>query len=276
LPFLSIVLPVRNEKEHLGAVLEQLRSQDYPHDRFEILVANGKSVDGTGEVVESFGKNTSISVRLIQNPKQLSSAGRNVGTYAARGEYIFYLDGHCVIPNKSMLRDAITLFEKTGADCLCRPQPLTIEGNAHLQKVIAHSRATAFGHGRDSTIYNMEYEGPINPTSAGALYRRSVFAKVGFYDENFDACEDVEFNYRVFQSGLKSWISPRLAVFYHPRNSLVSLWKQMVRYGRGRYRFITKHPDAITIGQLIPQRFFSVSWSAYPLPFCPKRFWRFF
>jgi len=154
-----------------------------------------------------------------------------------------------------MLRDAVALFEDTGCDCLCRPQPLTVVGNSPFQQAVAHTRASILGHGTDSTIYDTDFEGSVNPTSAGALYRRQVFSKVGYYDEAFDACEDVEFNYRVSKSGLKSWISPKLTVFYHPRASIRGLWKQMIRYGRGRCRFVSKHPDALSKGQLIPAVF---------------------
>jgi cellulose synthase/poly-beta-1,6-N-acetylglucosamine synthase-like glycosyltransferase len=111
------------------------------------------------------------------------------------------------------------------------------------------------GHGADSTIYNTRYEGPVDPSSAGAMYRRSVFEKIGYYDEGFDACEDVEFNKRVLKAGLKSYTSPGLTIFYRPRDSFSSLWKQMIRYGRGRCRLIRKHPDAFTISQIIPAGF---------------------
>jgi succinoglycan biosynthesis protein ExoA len=255
LPFVSIVIPVRNEERHLGAVLAHLQLQDYPQSRFEIIVVDGDSTDGTREVVENFQRTSLTAVRLLHNPMRLSSAGRNVGARVARGEYIFFIDGHCVIPSKSMLSDAVLLFENTGCDCLCRPQPLTVDGIGRIQAVVAHARGTAFGHGTDSTIYNTEYEGPIEPMSAGALYRKSVFSKIGYYDESFDACEDVEFNFRVFKAGLKSWISPKLTVLYHPRGSFNGLWKQMMRYGRGRCRLVCKHPDALTFGQLVPALF---------------------
>ena len=75
------------------------------------------------------------------------------------------------------------------------------------------------------------------------------------YDEELDACEDVEFNYRVWRKGLRSYISPTLAIYYHARKTLPGLWKQMIRYGRGRYRFIRKHSNAISIAQLLPSTF---------------------
>lgn len=261
LPFLSIVMPVRNEERHIGRVLSQLESQDYPHDRYEILVADGNSSDGTAKAVEAFGRSSSISVRLLENPAQLSSAGRNVGARNSSGEFVIYLDGHCDIPNVSMLRDAVDLFTTTGADCLCRPQPLHMSGNTNFQNVVANVRATALGHGVDSTIYTEDWEGPVNPSSSGACYRRSVFGRIGDYDESFDACEDVEFNFRVFQAGLSSYFSPRLKVLYQPRPTLRSLWRQMTRYGRGRYHLVRKHPRAFSFAQLLPALF--LIWFAF-------------
>jgi succinoglycan biosynthesis protein ExoA len=255
LPFISVVIPVRNEEGHLGAVLESLEAQDYPSDRYEILVADGDSTDGTSRVVEKIASSSATRVKLLSNVRRWSSAGRNVGVRHSSGELIVFIDGHCYIPSGTLLRDTAATFEKTGADCLCRPQPLNMEGNSFFQDAVAHARATSLGHGRDSTIYDTKFEGPVNPCSAGAMYRRTVFERVGFYDESFDAAEDVEFNYRVFKSGLVSYISPRLEIRYQPRASLGALWRQMMRYGRGRFRLIRKHHEAFSPSQLAPAAF---------------------
>ncbi len=251
-PFLSIVIPVRNEQAHIGDVLSALVAQEYPADRLEILVVDGNSTDRTGEVVREFSKKTAVAVHYLENPAQLSSAGRNVGARSARGQFVFFIDGHCEIPSRTMLRDAVDLFHKYNADCLCRPQPLTSAGNTLFQDVLAHARATPLGHGRDSTIFSLDQEGPVNPMSAGALYRRGVFDRIGYYDETFDACEDVEFNYRVWKAGMVSIISPKITVLYRPRTGLRPLARQLMRYGRGRCRLVRKHEDALTIGQIIP------------------------
>jgi len=74
-------------------------------------------------------------------------------------------------------------------------------------------------------------------------------------DEQFDACEDVEFNYRVEQAGMTCYTSPKLTIQYYPRENLRALWRQMVRYGEGRFLFIRKHPKALTGNRLIPVGF---------------------
>jgi len=251
-PFLSVVIPVRNEEAHLGAVLNELEAQDYPRDRFEVLVADGNSTDGTTDVVEAFAKRSPVSTRLFSNPAQRSSAGRNVGARNARGEYVIFIDGHCHLSSRTLLRDIADLFARTGADCLCRPQPLKMSGNTLFQDVVAHVRATPLGHGRGSMIYATDFEGRVNPFSSGAIYRRTVFDRIGYYDERFDASEDVEFNHRVHQAGMVSYSSPKLAAMYRPREDMGSLWKQMIRYGRGRVRLVRKHRDAFSLGQIVP------------------------
>ena len=253
--FVSIVIPARNEEAHLGDLLQDLLAQDFPPDRYEIIVTDGNSMDRTAQIVEEFAACARPRIALLRNPKQLSSAGRNLGVQSARGDVILFIDGHCRVPNSRLLRDTVEIFERTGADCLCRPQPLAIPGNTWFQDVIAHARSTFIGHGLDSTIYATNLQGFADPVSSGAVYKRSVFERVGLYDEQFDACEDVEFNYRVQQAGLLSYLSSSLTVQYRPRTSLSGLFYQLFRYGRGRMRFVRKHADAISISQLVPPAF---------------------
>jgi glycosyltransferase involved in cell wall biosynthesis/GT2 family glycosyltransferase len=248
-PFISVVLPVRNEAACIGSVLDGLLAQDYPEKRFELLVVDGFSSDGTGEIVLRCAQGSPVSIQLLQNPKRWSSAGRNIGITASRGEFVAFVDGHCEIVSRNLLRDIASLFSETGADCLCRPQPLAALGGKTAE-IIAAARASFFGHAADSTIFDTYSERFLNPTSSGAIYRRRVFEQVGHFDESFDACEDLEFNYRVNRAGLVAYSSPRLMVAYQARTTYSSLWKQMTRYGRGRFRFMCKHPDAITSTQL--------------------------
>ena len=86
-------------------------------------------------------------------------------------------------------------------------------------------------------------------------YRRSVFDTLGLFDESFDACEDVEFNHRVDQAGLRCFFTPKIAVNYHPRSSLRSLYRQMARYGSGRMRLLRKHPETFSVPGFVPAGF---------------------
>ncbi len=239
--FVSVVIPVLNEGRSLEAVVRALVDQDYPTDRFEVLVVDGGSTDETLAVASRLSLAHS-NVSVLHNPGRLSSAGRNVGARAARGDVIMFVDGHCEIPNQSLLRGLCLLFRRTGADVMCRPQPLQIAGLSATRQAIALARASWLGHNPASLIFDQNEEGFVDPESSGAAYTRRVFERIGFFDESFDACEDVDFNLRARESGLKAFTSPLLTIRYTPRDSLGALFRQMVRYGAGRGRLFAKHP----------------------------------
>mgnify|MGYP001358316240 CR=1 FL=1 len=50
LPFITVVVPARNERRFIGDTLGQLLAQDYPREQLEILVCDGMSDDGTREI----------------------------------------------------------------------------------------------------------------------------------------------------------------------------------------------------------------------------------
>ena len=252
-PFITVVMPVYNEGRFIEQTLRQLLAQEYPTDRYEILVADGMSTDTTPEIVRRLA-NEYPQIRLLDNPKRKSSAGRNVGFQNGSGEYFLVVDGHCYIPNKQLLTSVADCFRTSGADCLGRPQPLDPPDLTPFQQAVALARGSRLGHGGDSLIYS-DYEGFCSPVSNGAAYARQVFDKVGYVDEQFDACEDVEFNYRIEQAGMTCYTSPKLKIQYYPRENLRALWRQMVRSGEGRFRFVRRHPEALTNTQIIPAGF---------------------
>lgn len=246
-------MPVRNEQRFIDRTLKELLSQDYPKDRYEIIVVDGESTDKTPDIVKNIAS-AHPNVLLVHNPKRRSSAGRNIGFKMGKGDIFLVIDGHCWIGHNQLLKNIVKCFEKSGADCLGRPQSLDPPDITDFQKAVSLARASRIGHGGDSLIYS-DFEGFASPVSNGAVYKRHIFEKIGYVDETFDACEDVDFNYRVERAGFKSYMSPSIAVKYYPRENLSSFWKQMIRYGKGRYRFLAKHPETFSLSGIIPALF---------------------
>jgi succinoglycan biosynthesis protein ExoA len=249
-PFITVIVPVRDEARFIAGTIGQLVAQDYPADRFEILVVDGRSSDATRAIAESLAAKHR-QVRVLDNPGRLSSAARNVGLGAARGELILVVDGHCQLDGRDHLGNVAAAFRRSGADCLGRPQPLDVTEATLLQRAIAAARSSWLGHHPDSFIYSSE-ERIVPAKSVAVAYRREIFDRVGGFDERFDACEDVELNHRVDRAGLRCFFTPAVRVRYFPRSSLRGLFRQMARYGRGRVRLLRKHPETFTPGGFIP------------------------
>lgn len=252
-PFISVIVPVRNEERFIRTTVESLVTQEYNPKRFEVLVIDGCSTDATRDTVQSM-RNRYSNLRLLDNPRFLSSAGRNVGVRVSRGDIVVIVDGHCEIEDVHYLRHLADAFARSEADCVGRPQPLDVSQATTLQKAIAAARSSPLGHHPDSHIYS-DREGFVPPQSVAIAYRRSVFHQIGLFDESFDACEDVEFNHRLDRARMRCFFTPKVAVRYVPRSSLSGLFRQMVRYGRGRVRLLRKHPDTFSVSGFMPAFF---------------------
>jgi len=248
LPYLSVILSVRNERKMLPGLIDQLLEQSYPPELYEILVVDGGSTDGTADLVRRRYSDRRVRVRVLDNPKRSVSAGRNAGIRAASGDAMVFLSGHCTIPSKNLLADTAEILETTGAGCLCRPQPLLAPADTRMGEAIARARSSRLGRAPCTE----EIAGFVDPPCSGGTYLKSVFEQVGLFDESFDACAGVEFNERVRQAGIRAYNDPRLTVCEQPPQKLRGLLREMFRYGRGASHFMRKHPDCATVADIAP------------------------
>ncbi len=250
MPSVTVIVPVRNEARSIEQTLRSLLTQDFPRERYEVVVADGASTDGTVPVVRRLqGEFPNLS--LVFNPGRFSSAGRNTALRHSTKDVAVVVDGHCHVPDRNYLRNLVTAFETSGADCLGRPQPLDAANPSAFQRAVSAARASRLGHNPESDIYSDEAKF-VTPQSTAVAYTRKVFHAVGPFDSRFDACEDVEFNQRVHDAGLTCYFSPDVKIAYHPRGSFAGLFYQLARYGMGRARLAGKHPHSLTLPALVP------------------------
>jgi succinoglycan biosynthesis protein ExoA len=250
MPTVTVIVPVRNEARSIEHTLRSLLTQDFPRSEFEVIVADGCSTDQTVPIVRRL-QSEYPNLKLLYNPGRLSSAARNLGVRHMAGDFAVVVDGHCHIPDRNYLRNLVAAFNESGADCLGRPQPLDVPDPTPFQAAVAVARASRLGHNPSSDIYS-DVPKFVAPQSTAVAYRRSVFHRVGLFDETFDACEDVEFNHRVHEAGLRCYFTPAVKIIYHPRTTLKALFVQLGRYGSGRARLAAKHPRSLTLPAVIP------------------------
>lgn len=252
----SVIVPVRNEATAIEPALRTLLTQDFPPERFEVIVADGGSEDATVPIVRRL-QGEFPNLKLVFNPGRLSSAGRNTAIRHATKDVTVIVDGHCTVPDRNYLRNVADAFAASGADSLGRPQPLDAPDPTPFQIAVSAARASRLGHNPDSDIFS-EQAKFVPPQNTAVAYSRNVFHRVGLFDEAFDACEDVEFNQRVDAAGLTCYFTPTVKVVYHPRATWRALFFQLGRYGRGRARLAFKTPRSLTLPALVPP-----AWAAW-------------
>jgi GT2 family glycosyltransferase len=270
MPSVSVIVPVRNESRSIEHTLRSLLTQDFPARDFEVIVADGASTDDTVPIIRRL-QGEFANLKLVFNCARLSSAGRNTAIRHATKDVVVIVDGHCHVPGRDYLKNLSAAFETSGADCLGRPQPLDVDDPTAFQKAVSVARSSRLGHNPESDIYSNEAKF-VPPQSTAVAYSRKVFATIGLFDQEFDACEDVDFNERVHAACLTCYFTPTVKIVYEPRASFRALFYQLGRYGGGRAKLACKHPRSLSIPALVPPLWALWAMFGALLTFCSDYF----
>lgn len=147
-PFVSVVIPCRNEKNHIRTCLSSLEKLDYPTDRLEIIIVDGLSDDNTRDILAAYASRIP-HLRLLDNPARITPAAMNIGIRAARGEYIVRMDAHSEFP-PTFLKDSINILAQSGADVVGGPVETCPGDTGLVAQAIALATSHAFGVGNSA------------------------------------------------------------------------------------------------------------------------------
>jgi succinoglycan biosynthesis protein ExoA len=246
IPLVSAVVPCRNEKDHIEAVIRTILAQEPPPGGFEVIVADGMSDDGTREVLSCFSE-SDPRLRVVDNPERIVSTGLNSAIHAAHGEVIVRMDAHTAYA-PDYIRQCFTALQETGADNV--GGPWVAKGENLVGQAVAAVSQSRFGTG-GARGHDPDYTGPVDTVYLGC-WPRSAFDRFGMFDEQLIRNQDDEFNLRLLRSGGKIWQSARIKSWYQPRKSLKALLQQQIQYGYWKVRVIQKHRMPASIRHLVP------------------------
>jgi succinoglycan biosynthesis protein ExoA len=245
-PTLSIVIPCRNEAAYIEPCVRSMLSQEPRPPRFEIIVADGMSDDGTRNVLRRLVQEDP-RVRMVDNPDQIVSTGLNAAIQAARGTTIIRIDAHTEYA-PDYLQQCVDVLRETGADNV--GGPWVARGKGYVGRAIAAAFQSPFAVG-GSRAHDPEYEGEVNSVYLGC-WPREIFNRVGFFDEELVRNQDDEFNFRLTRAGGKVWQSRRIRSWYTPRESLAALFRQYLQYGYWKVRLMQKHGKLSSVTYFVP------------------------
>lgn len=250
-PFVTVIMPIRNEESFIARSLGAVLAQEYPAELMQVLVADGMSDDRTRAVVEDLAKrHPAHTVEIIENPGQIVPTGFNAALERARGEVIARVDGHTVIePN--YLAECVAALAATGADNV--GGRMDAVGHGSVAEAIALATSSPFGVG-DSQFHYAEGEKWVDTVYLGA-WPREVFDRIGPFDPEFERNQDDEFNYRLRSRGGRVLLTDRIRSRYYSRASLRTVFQQYRQYGMWKVRVLQKHPRQMKARQFVPPVF---------------------
>lgn len=247
----SVIVIARNEEKCILECLQSLAAQDYPTDKFEVVVVDNASTDNTREIVHEFAKTFPIA-RLVENPKLGVAANRNAGVLAARHPTIAFLDADCQAQSHWLSTLERAFSEETEKD----PRVAAVGGpnvappdTTLFRKVVAVATTNYWGHHGSVQAMKPDVRLDVDhlPT-LNVMYDRQRVIDVGLFDEGQgNISEDVDMSHRLRGAGYRLVFEPNATVTHRWREDIVGWMKNIEVYGKGRSWLMKKDPSHIKI-----------------------------
>lgn len=229
-PLVSVVIPARDEASVIGRCLAHVLAQDWPDERLEVLVVDGGSTDGTGEVALAALEGHGLArAEVVPNPAGTTPSNLNAGLAVAEGDYVVRVDARSFVPPD---------YVRRCVELLATRDDVVVTGGAQVA-VSRGSDATSIGIARalnnryamGGSAYRSGRDGPADTVYLGA-FRTEDLRRVGGWSTEWLTNQDYELNRRIARDGRLVWVQSSLEVGYLPRPSLRALWQQYRRFGR--------------------------------------------
>lgn len=248
----SIVMPCRNEASHVEhAVLDAL-AQERRGFELEVLVAVGPSDDGTHAIVERLAL-ANPEVRLVENPAGVVPHGLNAAIRASHGQFIVRMDAHSRYPKDyvAMLVDALDRLQADNVGGVWETLPANGSDEAWA---IAQVLSSGLGVGNAMFRLGVGEEREVDTVPYGC-FRRELFDRIGYFDEELARNQDDEHNGRILRAGGKIMLLPQVRIQYFPRDRMRKLWRMYREYGLFKPLVNKKLGAPATVRQFVPPLF---------------------
>jgi glycosyltransferase involved in cell wall biosynthesis len=211
-PFVSVVIPTLNSEKTLEECLKSVFAQDYPRDKYEVILVDGGSKDGTLEIAKRF------PARIVTELQRGRGKAYDRGIVEAGGEAVAFLDSDAYA-DPSWLREMFLEFSKNHLMAIVYCGSMAPSDASFLQKCI--------------DALNYKGEGRAN----GVLYRTDVFLKTKGFDERLNYLQENELEYRIAGMGYRINNTRNVLVWHYPRDSLKRYFEQNMDVGIGKILF---------------------------------------
>lgn len=272
---LSVIVPIYQEEKYISKCIDSMLSQDYPKDDLEIILVDGMSKDRTREIVATYTAKYPF-IRMIDNPERIAPCAMNRGIKEAKGDVIMRLDAHVYYPKNYFSLLVEKLNELPGAEnvgALCNTLPVN---DSITAQSIAAVLSSSFGMGNSHFRVGADKEMEVDTVPFGCFHK-SIFDKVGLYDEELVRNQDDELNARIIKAGGKIYLIPQLVCEYYARDTAKKVFKMFYQYGVFKPLVNKKLGSPATVRQFFPL-FFVLGLLVGPVVclFLPVLWWAYF
>lgn len=236
LPSFSIVVPVKNEGNIVGRLVNSLSSLNYPKDKVEIIIVEGGSNDNTFAECEQHAKNHQNFKVFHQADSNGKPSALNFGLKFCQGEIIAVFDADNVPVGDALLNAARYFKDSSVAAVQGRTMSINARENM-LTQFISYEEAVwceAYLRGKDTLGLFVHLKGSCQ------FIRRNVLQRLSGFDEN-SLSEDMEMSARLAEEGYKIRYGGDVCAWQESASTLKTLFKQRTRWFRGTMEVAFKY-----------------------------------
>ncbi|MDO8659043.1 MAG: glycosyltransferase [Candidatus Parcubacteria bacterium] len=220
----SIIIPTKNNANLLENCMKSIKNQTFK--KIEIIVVDGKSIDGTVEIAKKYNCKIYTFVPNVRSGTFDASYKRNFGAKKGKGEYIYWLDADMELP-KNLIKEAVSLCED-GADAVILPED-------------------SFGTGIWARAKNLErrcYWGD-DTVESPRFFKYNIWNDVKGLDESLGAGgDDFDLHMKIKDKEYNVKRTKCIVMHNEGNLSLKKLIKKHFMYGKDVIKYIKKRPKA--------------------------------
>ena len=250
---ISFAIVAFNEETYLPELLNDLKQQDYPHSKIEVLLIDSMSTDNTRRIMEDFSAedNGFLAVKVLENPKKIIPCGHNVALENYTGEALVRIDAHASMPADFISKNVAVL--NSGEMASGGRRPNIIDDSTPFKETLLSAEQSMFGSGFAS--YRNSNKKMYTSSLFCGMYKREIYDNVGKYNELLPRSEDNDMTYRIRKAGFKLCYSPDIVFYQHTRNSLPKMLKQKYLNGYWIGKTMGISPKCFSLFHFVPFAF---------------------
>jgi len=254
MPFLSIIIPARNERLYIKACLAALQLQTYPKHLYEVIVVDDHSEDDTAAIVKNY---PASNVQLISLKDFVESNAINsykkkaieVALLQAKGELIITTDADCTMPTE-WLQTIAAFYKQTNAALIVMPVVFINNNRSFGEKLLSIFQSLDFMVLQGITGASVYKKAHSMCNGANLAYTKAAFIAVNGF-KGIDAIasgDDMLLMHKIFSrypDAVKFLSSQKVIVQTQPANSLKAFFNQRIRWASKADKYDDKRITAV-------------------------------
>ena len=243
-PVATVVVPARDEERWIARCLASVLAQG--ESRLQVVVVDGGSMDATASIVAEIAARDP-RVELVLHGADSIPGSLNAGLAAAAARWLVRVDAHSTIPPTYVASVVGHLETGRWGGVGGRKDAVAETAGG---RVVAAALSSRFGVG--NSVYHYGSHARVVDHVPFGAYPTETLREVGGWDERLAANEDYELDYRLRRAGHRLLFDPEIRIAWRCRDSIRDLFRQYVRYGRGKADVAVLHPSSLKPRHLAP------------------------